>query len=185
MLDSNRLHLFLAALTTGLLGMLLPHTLHAQVYRCGNSYSDAPCQGAKHIERQAPLQADASAHSDVFLCRLGDRHFWSAQSCQSQNASMLHRQSVPRHWTWEQQHQHAQREWLRAQRQTAAKKQPPHHTNTRERAQRRTQHLDCSSAEQRIRQLDEMGRRGGSVRYMERLRSERKELRDGQFRAGC
>lgn len=162
--------------------------LQAQpVYRCGSSYSDAPCPGAQPLELQAPVphHEPQSATSQAFLCRLGERQFWSAQPCQTHNARTLHSQSVPRHWSWEQQSEHAEREWRRAERRTATQAPSTHRADTSQFAQRDKDRPDCARAEQRLRQLDEMGRQGGSVKYMERLRKERQEVRDGQFRAGC
>lgn len=164
----------------------MPCTGHAQVYRCGNTYSDAPCQGAQAVDLAPPVQSHGGkASSTVFLCRLAQRQFWSAQSCQSHNATMLRSQPVPSTWTWEQQWKHAEREWQQAERRTATQAPLTHHADTSDLAQRRRAWPDCASAEQRIRQLDAMGRRGGSADYMERLREERKETRDWQFRVGC
>lgn len=163
-----------------------PDTGYAQVYRCGSSYSDAPCPNAQALDVAPPVQHHEShTRSTVFLCRLGERQFWSSQSCQSHNASMLRSQTVPRDWSWEQQQKHAEREWQRAERRTAAQAPLTHHADTSQLAQRRRARPDCASAEQRIRQIDAMGRQGGSAAYMERLRAERQATRDGQFRAGC
>jgi len=34
------------------------------IWRCGNSYSDAPCEGGQQIESQAPPSAEARRHRD-------------------------------------------------------------------------------------------------------------------------
>ena len=98
---------------------------------------------------------------------------------------MLNSQSVPEHWTWDQQYQHAERQWKKAQRNTVIQAPQTHHADTSQLAQRRRARPDCAQAEQRIKRLDDMARRGGSAQYMERIRAERKETRDWQFRAGC
>ena len=43
----------------------------------------------------------------------------------------------------------------------------------------------CEAKQRRIQKIDEMARKGGDAKYMERLREERQEARDWQFRAGC
>ncbi|WP_284336944.1 hypothetical protein [Comamonas sp. NoAH] len=159
---------------------------HAQVFRCGHSYSDAPCLNGATVEIQPPVEVHGNTHnSTVFLCRLAERQFWSAQSCQSHNATMLRSQSVPQSWTWERQWRYAEREWRHAEQQTSSQAPLVHRADTSALAQRRRARPDCTVIEQRIRQLDEMGRRGGSASHMERIRSERKAARDQQFRAGC
>lgn len=165
----------------------MPSAAQAQVYRCGSSYSDEPCKGSQPIDLQPSVEVheNTSTSSTVFLCRLGQRQFWSPQTCQAHNASTLHRQSVPKSWTWQQQWQHAQKEWRNAEHRTAAQAPLTHHADTSQLAQRQRARPDCAQSEQRIRQLDEMGRQGGSASFMERLRRERKELRDWQFRVGC
>lgn len=171
-----------------MLGTFWSTASHAQVYRCGNTYSDAPCPGNQIQIIDAQPAVSNPEHPDqqpIFLCRLGQRQFWSAQSCQSQNASLVSSQSVARHWSWEQQHQHAQRLWQQAQRSTPHRADIPHHADTSTSAQRQRARPDCAQADRRIRKLDEMGRRGGSSGFMDRIREERKDLRDWQFRAGC
>lgn len=163
-------------------------SVHAQVYRCGNTYSDEPCTtgSAQIVEVQPAVSNNARApEQPIFLCRLGQRQFWSAQSCQSQNASMLRSQSVPQNWSWEQQWKHAEREWQNAQRNTPSPSVMPHRADTSASAQRKRARPDCAQAAQRIKKLDEMGRRGGSSSFMDRIRTERKDLRDWQFSAGC
>lgn len=180
--------LVLYGLCAALLWASAPSGSHAQVYRCGNTYSDAPCaSGTTRIVEVEPAVSDntRAAQQPIYLCRLGKRQFWSAQSCQSQNASMLRSQSVSKDWSWEQQWKHAEREWQRAQRNTPSPAATPHYADTSASAQRKRARPDCAQAEQRIKKLDEMGRRGGSSSFMDRIRTERKELRDWQFNAGC
>ena len=43
----------------------------------------------------------------------------------------------------------------------------------------------CEARDRRIQKIDQLARRGGTVQQMERLREERQEARDWQFRAGC
>lgn len=167
------------------IAMWLPTASHAEVYRCGNSYSDEPCPGGSAIQLRGPMEVHGEEAADVFLCRQGTHQFWSAQSCQQNNATIMRRQKVPATWTWEQQRKYAEREWLRAQRETSSPASITHHADTSAAAQREREKPACAQADQRIRQLDEMARRGGTVRYMERVRKERKEARDWQFRAGC
>ena len=43
----------------------------------------------------------------------------------------------------------------------------------------------CEAQQRRIQKIDALARKGGNAKYMERLREERQEARDWQFRAGC
>lgn len=178
---------------SGVLGLLLSvaaHSAQAQVYRCGNTYSDAPCPGAQALDLRPPVQAQATpGQRPVFLCRRSSEHFWSSQSCNHHGASTLHRQNVPSDWPWEQQWQHAQRTWRQAQQraQEAVPAQPPALIQAPP-AHGPSPHApaaSCAAADARIRQLDALGRQGGPVSVMERLRRERKALRDWQFRVRC
>lgn len=176
-----------AAATLGL-ALLLPAAHAQQVYRCGNTYSDAPCGDQPALDLTPPVQTlPTPGEAQVFLCRRSQSHFWSQQPCNGQGASTLHRQPVPSQWTWEQQRQHAEREWQRAQRRhAAAASAPSHHVDSQSlQAQRSRQRPDCDSFKQRIRHLDAMGRAGGTASFMERLRGERKAVRDAQYKAGC
>ena len=166
--------------------LLWPAAGQAQVYRCASSYSDTPCPGSTALTLSEPVQLDEDpTHSHVFLCRLGQRQFWSAQTCQMQAATIVYRHRVPRDWSWEQQWQQAERAWQQAQRQHPARAATVHPADTSQRAQQQRARPDCAQAEQRIRQLDAMARQGGTPRFMDRIRAERKEVRDWQFRADC
>lgn len=179
---------FLTVASLTLLSALtIPSVAQGQIYRCGNAYSDEACKGSQTVDLKPTVEvhSDSATSSTVFLCRLGQRQFWSPKTCQAHNASTLYRQSVPKNWAWEQQWQHAQREWHSAEHRTATQAPLTHHADTSQLAQRQRARPDCAQSEQRIRQLDDMGRQGGTASFMERLRRERKELRDWQFRVGC
>ena len=165
----------------------MPMGAHGQIYRCGSAYSDAPCEGARAIDLQLPAKSPNSdgALDTVFLCRLGAQQFWASNSCQSHNASMLYRHSVPMQWTWEQKQQDAQRQWQQSQ--SARKERATRAPAAATAVQPKSRNTDswCEQAEQRIRKVDAMARQGGKAKYMERLRAERQALRDRQFREGC
>ncbi len=78
---------------------------------------------------------------------------------------------------------HADREeraWDRMERELdkAQAKAPPQRKSGVDRSQ-------CEARDRRIQKIDQLARRGGTVQQMERLREERQEARDWQFRAGC
>lgn len=130
--------------------LAVPHASHAQVYRCGNSYSSEPCAGGKAVSVESPVEVHPGAAASP-----------------TRRAARRTGHQEARAW------ERTERELDKAQAAPAPQRQAP-----AERSQ-------CQAKQQRIQKIDELARRGGSVKQMERLREERQAARDWQFRAGC
>lgn len=128
--------------------LTLPLASHAEVYRCGNSYSSAPCTGGKAVSVQPTVEVHTQAQHPSTTQRKQDRK--------------------------------DAREWERTERELDKAQATPA-------PQRKSQadRQQCQAKQQRIQKIDELARKGGSVKQMERLRDERQAARDWQFRAGC
>lgn len=137
---------------------LLPATSHGQIYRCGNSYSQAPCSQQEGIARtfnEAPHTGTAAISTDA----------------------------KPRQYSSRKNHhpgQHAARDWDRTERELDKAEAKPQAQRSSAKDQ-----AACDAASRRIQKIDELARRGGSAQKMERLREERQSARDRQFNAGC
>lgn len=143
------LRVFAACATTAYL--VMPLSGHAQVYRCGNSYSSQPCTGGKAVSVQPMVEVHPQTHLAT-------------------NAPSTQRKQDRRE----------AREWDRTERELDKAQAAPA-------VQRQSQadRSQCQAKQQRIQKIDELARKGGSVKHMERLREERQAARDWQFRAGC
>lgn len=137
-----------------------PRTSHAQeVYRCGDSYSSAPCHGGRAVSIAPWLEVHADdSSSSATTTRPSQRRHAASRPANEARA-------------WDR----TERELDKAQAATAPQRQP---RSSADRSQ-------CQAKQQRIQKIDDLARRGGSVQQMERLREERQTARDWQFRAGC
>jgi len=137
---------------------LCPLASQAQVYRCGNSYSSAPCTGGKTVEVEPAVAAHPSEKDSAASTTLAPRAQRKSRRQEDKEA----------------------REWERTERELdkAQTTPPPQRQNRPDAAK-------CAAANQRIKKIDELARRGGSVKQMERLREDRQNTRDWQFRSGC
>lgn len=137
---------------------LYPLASQAQVYRCGNSYGSAPCAGAKTVEAEPVIQAHPGTPGRA------------TSGTPAPGAPRKRRRNAD----------NEAREWERTERELdKAQATPPPQRQARPDA------AQCAAANQRIKKIDELARRGGSVTQMERLREDRQNARDRQFRAGC
>lgn len=127
-----------------------PLSGQAQVFRCGNSYSSAPCADGKPV----PVEPIVEVHPPT-------------QAAAERRATWRHEDREERAWD------RMERELDKAQAKT-----PPQRKSGGNRSQ-------CEALDRRIQKIDQLARRGGTVQQMERLREERQEARDWQFRAGC
>ena len=179
MARTARIHLFLWVVLT-LLGW--GDTAQAQVYRCGNAYSDAPCKDGRAIDVSPPMSDPGGPRTAViYLCKPSDgRLLWSAAPCGASGMALERTERVPIHLDWEQQVAVAHR--LYAQAQSLVAPPPVVHRSAPPQPSRQAV---CQALEERIRQLDSMGR-AGSLHYdLDWVRRERKKARDEQFRLPC
>lgn len=179
----------------------------APVYRCGSSYSQAPCPGGHAIANQLSTLHDSTAappgQATVYLCKgLGGGQFWSASHCGQHQATIERMETVPASLPWSQQVQQAQTQWEQAQR-LSEPHRPDHYrslpqraSETRERARearqdKQAQQRDqkqaaaCSDLRARMAQLDARGRAGSQQVDLEALRSQRRQAREEQRQLGC
>lgn len=156
----------------------------AQVYRCGNTYSNVPCPGAKNVDTSPTLswgQAKGGTET-LYLCQAyGGGQFWTRQHCRQRDALVERIESVPSGMPFEQQVELGRQRLAQSRPETEAPSpisqgQP---TPAAARAGR------CSYLDDRVRQLDAMARAGGHAGYMDWLANERKKTRDAQFRLRC
>ena len=137
---------------------LYPLASQAQAYRCGNIYSSAPCTGGQAVEVEPAVNMYPSTTGNA-------------------TSGMLPASSHQKNYRQEDKET---REWQRAERELdKAQAAPP------PQRQGRANTAKCEAAKQRIKKIDELARRGGSVKLMERLREDRQNTRDWQFRSGC
>lgn len=154
----------------------------AQVYRCGNSYSQEPCKGGRTVET-SPILIDprGPATKEIYLCSAPHgKQYWVAEHCAQRGWSIERIQRVPTNVPWADQVAAAREQVQAAQARTAApavqyspQTMPP------------SPQQQCSLLDERVKQLDSMGR-AGSLHYdLNWVRRERKEARDQQFRLRC
>lgn len=186
----------------------LPAAAQAPIYRCGSSYSQAPCSGGHAIDDKLSTlhgsTAAAPGQTTVYLCQgPGGGQFWSASHCQQHSATIDRMESVPASLPWAQQVQQAQQQWYAARRYSAAPHDPARADSARHRAseararahearteQQAAQHdrqhtAACSALRARMARLDSQGRTGSTPAEMERLRHERREAREAYRAQGC
>ena len=168
-------------------GLLLATAAQAQTYRCGNSYSDAPCKGGRLVDTIPPVTnnstADAADSKTIYLCQGGGGcRFWSSQHCREHGAYIDRMENVPAHLPWE-----TQVEMAKGQRDKAANLQQPAPVQPgyQQQSPAPNKQLTCQSLESRIKQLDSMARAGGTAQQLDWIAARRKEARDEQFRLRC
>lgn len=161
----------------------------AEVYRCGNTYSQEPCKGGRQVDTSPPVASIGGSGSPstqtVYLCRnkAGDGFFWTKQHCHEANAWVERTESVPKNMSWEDQLAMA-----RAQRDAAAAlTSPPPRNLTQQNIQAKaaSNKLACEALDQRVKDLDSMGRAGSRHYDLDWIRTQRKIARDEQFRLRC
>lgn len=163
--------------------LALSSGLHAQVYRCGNTYSSAPCAGGRSVDSSPALSAQggAAGTTTLYLCQsYGGGQFWALEHCSQRSALVERMESVPSGMLFDQQVQMAQGQRAKS----AALAAPPEQT-TRIESTAPSKASQCTALDARIRYLDQMARAGGNGQYMDWVANERKQSRDQQFRMRC
>ena len=156
----------------------------AQVYRCGNTYTAEPCKGGKEVD-VSPAFSDRSGPKtkEIYLCRAPQGGlYWTVEHCGQRGWTIERTERVPANVPWEDQLAAARRhkadaEALVVPPPTAYYAPPPVATPSNK--------FECQALDERIKQLDAMGR-AGSLHYdLDWIRAQRKEARDRQFRIRC
>lgn len=158
--------------------------LHAQVYRCGSSYSHTPCKGGKVVDTSAVLSDPRGpATREIYLCSATPgRTYWSSAHCAERGWRIERIERVAADMPWDEQvaaarqaHQSAlQASTVPPQRQL----QSPGPAAPPAKAQ-------CVALEEYVKSLDSMGRAGSRYYDLDWVRHERKTTRDQQYRLRC
>lgn len=161
----------------------------AEVYRCGNTYTEEPCKGGRTVDTSPPVASHGGSGSPsmqtVYLCRskAGARMFWTTEHCHQANAWVERTETVPKNMSWE-----GQLAMAKAQRDAAAAMfQPSPQTYAQQDTPQPmfSNKQTCAALDQRVKDLDSMGRAGSRHYDLNWIRSERKIARDEQFRLRC
>lgn len=154
----------------------------AQVFRCGNTYTNEPCKGGKEVD-VSPTIADprGAKNQEIYLCRSNQSNFyWSSRTCASQGWMVERIALVPRDAAWDDKVAIA-----RGQRDRA-------HANTVEQTRNYgsaapvvSGQAECQMLEERIKWLDTQCRSACGMQKLDWVRNERREARDKQFRLRC
>ena len=164
--------------------LTLSTCLHAQVYRCGSTYSNAPCAGGKTVETTPPVSmaGGASGTTTLYLCQsYGGGQFWSQQHCVKHRALVDRMESVPANVPFDQQVEMASGQRNRG----VALAAPPVQAARVDNNETPSKPAQCIALDERIRYLDQLARTGGNAQYMDWIANERKQARDRQFGLRC
>ncbi|MBS3018379.1 hypothetical protein DJFAAGMI_01111 [Comamonas sp. PE63] len=152
-----------------------------QIYRCGNTYSNSPCDGGKQLAQQSSRPVDRSETKEIYLCKdFQDRLTWESVPCSANGRFMDRIARVPAHVSWEEQMAIARQQRDKAYAIAAEQVVP-----VTSRSISSTPN-ECQMLEQHIRALDAECRVNAcGMKRLDDIRATRKEARDRQFRIGC
>lgn len=162
--------------------LFLPGVVAAEIYRCGNTFSERPCPGARIVRVQPAFSMTPdSAAMPVYLCKayVGGGRFWSTTHCHRQSATVDRVVNVPRHLPWERQLDLARA----SEREGRRLATPPQVVQAA--GPRVDNRQACQNWEARIRWIDSAARTGGTAAYMEWLNEERRQALAEQSRLRC
>lgn len=161
----------------------------AQVCRCGNTYSSAACAHGRAVDVTPPVSDPAGPRTVlIHLCQHpSGRRAWHAEACSHAGLALERTERVPADLDWPQQVAFANQLRAQAQAQERDRSQAGAHaaparsgpSGAPGRQQR------CQALEERVRELDSMGRAGSRYYNLDWVRGERKTARDAQFRLQC
>lgn len=162
---------------------------HAQVYRCGNTYSEAPCKGGREVD-VSPTLSDPSGPKTtvIFLCRSGDGAlYWLQELCASRGWALERSATVSNSISWAQQVEEGRRQRSEGEAFLASPAPTysgaPSQLSQTQREQVRRH--ECAALEEQVKSYDSMGRVGSTAYSLDELRMRRKAARDAQYRLRC
>jgi len=163
--------------------LCLAGAAQAQVYRCGNSYSHAPCKGGQVIDA-APVLSDprGPVTKEIYLCSAAGRHYWSSVHCAQRGWHIERIERVPAAMPWEEQVAAATQAYRSSVQALAAP--VPRITQAPLPAAQPAKE-QCRALDERVKMLDSMGRAGSLYYDLDWVRRERKKARDQQYRLRC
>ncbi len=155
---------------------------NAQVYRCGNAYSQTPCPQGVQVDVTPAMSDPAGPASTVIqLCRRRDgQTYWVSEPCSARGWTLLRTARVPADASWDEQVGIAQAQYRSAQ--ASATPPPVVYGSQPSQASRKGA---CAQLDERVKQLDGMGRAGSQYYDLDWVRRERQAARDQQFRLRC
>lgn len=152
-----------------------------QIYRCGNTYSSAPCDGGQQIAQQARRPVDMSETKEIYLCKdFQDRLTWESVPCSVNGRFMDRIARVPANVSWDEQvaiarQQRDKAHAIAAEQVVSVTSRPVSSTPG-----------ECRMLDEQIRVLDAECRVNAcGMRRLDDIREQRKAARDRQFRIGC
>ena len=149
-----------------------------QVYRCGNTYSNTPCEGGEQIAQPS----GGPSSREIYLCKdFQGRLTWESVPCSANGRFMDRIARVPTNVSWDEQVAIAMRQRDRAQA-IASEQVVPVATRP---IGGKANTGECQALDERVNWLDSLGRIGGGGYTMDWIREERRKARDRQFRIGC
>lgn len=163
---------------TGFLFALVIGTANAQVYRCGNTYSNQPCKGAQEVD-VSPAVADprGAQTKEIFLCRASaGRLYWNHEHCSARGWSVERIARVPKNASWDD-----QVEMARSQKRNSESVASVPYSSGATGSQVPSTPSACQQLDERIKWLDGMAR----VDSRPWITEERRLARDKQFRLRC
>lgn len=166
--------------------VLVPETARSestgQIYRCGNAYSSAPCEGGRQIAQQNSAPVERSVTKEIYLCKdIYDRLTWESVPCSANGRFMDRIASVPANASWDEQVAIARQQRDKAYAIAGEQVVPV----TSRPAGGKANAGECRALDERVSWLDSLGRIGGGGYTMDWIREERRKARDRQFRVGC
>lgn len=161
--------------------------VQAQVYRCGNTYTQEPCKGGREVDVTPPVSDLSGPKTTViYLCRAqGGFFYWIPQRCATRGWTLERSATVSKHVSWENQVAEANKQRNEAE---ELMPRPAPAYNAPAQAQMPPQpavKVQCVLLNERVAMLDSMGRAGSRYYDLDWVRSERKKARDEQFKLRC
>jgi len=158
---------------------------HAQVWRCENTYSNTPCASGTQVDTSPALVNHSGPKTIVLnLCKVSasQQTWWLTDSCASRGWTLVRTERVPANIPWAQQLEVARGKHREAQ---ALQKPPPVTRRSDNNSGKNERIRECKQLNERIDTIDNRARRGVSAHESNRLREERREIRDRQYRLRC
>ncbi|MCD2514574.1 hypothetical protein [Comamonas endophytica] len=168
----------------GALFFVLAGVAQAQVYRCGSSYSHAPCKGGQVIDT-APVMSDprGPVTKEIYLCSAAaGSSYWSSAHCAERGWRIERIERVPANMSWEEQVAAARQARESASQALAAPVQRAPQVSAPASPPAKVQ---CRTLDERVEMLYSMGRAGSRYYDLNWVRHERKKARDQQYRLRC
>ena len=152
-----------------------------QIYRCRNTYSNSPCDGSQEFIQQRSRPVDRTETREIYLCKdFQDRLTWESVPCSTNGRFMDRIARVPANIPWDEQVSIARQQRDKAHA-IAAEQVVPVPTRSIN-----SEPSACRFLEERINALDAECRVNAcGMDQLDRVRFERKKVRDQQFRIRC